>query len=117
MSDESVTTLPAARYALYLSTRSALIGLAETVSWDSLGIAYDLVVDLLDGQFPDVDTPFVEVPDDVAKPELYRVARDGLDGLAQHDCGRVLPRLRLMLDQSWAADPDHEGLPDTGGTR
>lgn len=117
MSDEPLTTDTAAGYDRYLTTRDALIALTETVPWDSLGIAYDVVVDLLDAQFPDVDTPFVDVPGDVAKPELYRLAREGLDGLAQHYGGRVLPRLRQMLDQSWAADPDHEGTHDLGGFR
>jgi hypothetical protein len=92
--------------ALCAATRTALIGLAETVPWNSL-LDYDVAVELLDALHDPYDVPAAGPPPAATRQCLYDRARSGLDALT---------RYRLDSDVTWAADPHHTG-PAAGGER
>ena len=102
--------------ALYAATRAALIGLAETVPWNSL-LDYDIAVELLDALHDPFDLAAVDPRPAASRQCLFDQARSGLDGLTHYEVGRDALRLcRSVVDATWAADPDHTG-PDTGDQR
>ncbi|GAA2725764.1 hypothetical protein [Cellulomonas aerilata] len=101
---------------VYAATRAALIGLAETVPWNSL-LDYDIAVELLDALYDPFDLPAADPPPAPSRQCLHDQARSGLDALTRYAKDRgVLRVCRSILDVTWAADPDHT-TPDAGGQR
>ena len=90
--------------ALYAATRAALIGLAETVPWNSL-LDYDVAVELLDALHGPFVMPAADPPPAATRQCLYDQARSGLGALTRYEMdGEALRVCRSILDVTWAAD-------------
>ena len=102
------------QHALCAATRAALIGLAETVPWNSL-LDYDVAVELLDALHDPFDMPPADPPPAATRQCLYDQARSGLDALTRYKIDSEALRVcRSILDLTWAADPDHTRNADGG---
>ncbi|MEU2200614.1 hypothetical protein [Isoptericola sp. NPDC019482] len=94
---------------MWEAARHAIVGLAETVSWDSPA-DYDVVLETLDTLHAPLDPPLGECEWDVPKRALYDLAHESLTALAAFGIPAGALRVcRNLLDVAWATDPDHEG--------